>query len=156
MLFPLIIRQESIEEYRKKFHDGRIVLAGGCFDILHFGHVQFLKQARLLGDTLMILLESDDHIRLKKKREPVHSQQERAEIVASLRFVDIIVLLDGILQDINYEEIVHTIRPSVIAITDKDEHIVQKKKQAEQIGAELCVTGNIITKFSSRDIITRL
>ena len=55
-----------------------IVLVGGCFDILHFGHLMFLKNAKEEGKVLVVLLESDEFIKKFKHREPVHKQNERA------------------------------------------------------------------------------
>ena len=67
------------------------VLVGGCFDILHFGHATFLQKAREAGDVLIILLESDEFIVQIKKKKPVHIQQQRAEILSALGYVDYVV-----------------------------------------------------------------
>ena len=70
------------------------VLAGGCFDVLHPGHIVFLEKAKKAGDYLVVLLESDKKIRkLKGKGRPVHSQKERAEILSALKSVDSVVCL---------------------------------------------------------------
>ena len=64
----------------------KIVLVGGCFDILHLGHVVFLEKAKKEGDVLVVLLESDEKVRfLKGKGRPVHTQSERAEILSALK-----------------------------------------------------------------------
>ena len=79
-----------------------VVLVGGCFDILHIGHIRFLKAARKQGDSLVVALESDEFIRLQKRREPFHTQAERAEILAALRSVDTVILLPLLSTDEDY------------------------------------------------------
>src|SRR5437016_5967120 len=71
----------------------RIVLVGGCFDILHFGHIQFLKQAKQAGDVLVVALESDERILQDKNRAPTHTQHERAANLLALRSVDMVLML---------------------------------------------------------------
>ena len=67
--------------------DGRRVLASGVFDIIHPGHLHYLRHARALGDWLTVVVTSDAHA-TASKRSPVHSQAERSELVAALRGVD--------------------------------------------------------------------
>src|SRR5918997_1472147 len=67
----------------------RIVLANGCFDILHVGHVRYLEGARALGDLLVVGINSDAQVRaLKGDGRPLVPERERAELVAALRAVD--------------------------------------------------------------------
>jgi len=73
----------------------KVVFTNGCFDILHRGHVEYLKQAKKLGDYLIIGLNSDDSVkRLKGTARPLQSESDRAEILNSLRFVDIVTIFD--------------------------------------------------------------
>lgn len=70
-----------------------IVFTNGCFDILHVGHVRYLEAARALGDCLVVGVNSDDSVRrLKGQRRPILPQHERAELLASLRCVDYVVI----------------------------------------------------------------
>ena len=70
-----------------------IVLANGCFDILHAGHVRYLRGAKALGDLLIVGVNSDDQVRrLKGAGRPVTSENERAEIIASLACVDLVTI----------------------------------------------------------------
>jgi rfaE bifunctional protein nucleotidyltransferase chain/domain/rfaE bifunctional protein kinase chain/domain len=72
-----------------------VVAAGGCFDILHAGHVQMLEQARLLGDRLVVLVNSDDSVRrLKGPRRPVNTAHDRAAVLRALTCVDEVVIFD--------------------------------------------------------------
>lgn len=74
---------------------GTVVATGGCFDVLHAGHVQTLRTARQLGDALVVLLNSDDSVRrLKGPERPVQPEQDRAEVLRSLGCVDAVVVFD--------------------------------------------------------------
>ena len=96
----------------------KTVLVGGCFDILHYGHICFLKEAKKLGDHLVVMLESDKRIKtLKGSSRPFHNQNQRKEILESLSFVDEVLILKDEMTDRDYEEVVKKLRPNIIAIT---------------------------------------
>lgn len=93
------------------------VLVGGCFDVLHFGHIHFLKEAKKQGDYLVVLLESDKRIKkLKGESRPFHSELQRKEILESLKFVDEVILTSDEMTDEDYKNLVIKINPQVIAI----------------------------------------
>jgi D-beta-D-heptose 7-phosphate kinase/D-beta-D-heptose 1-phosphate adenosyltransferase len=72
-----------------------IVFTNGVFDILHAGHIQFLRQAKALGDVLVVAINSDASTqRLKGKNRPIHSERDRMSLVAALEPVDYVVLFD--------------------------------------------------------------
>jgi rfaE bifunctional protein nucleotidyltransferase chain/domain len=72
-----------------------IVTTNGCFDILHVGHVRYLKQSKVLGDILVVCLNSDDSVkRLKGPERPLNNQNDRAEVMAALECVDYVVIFD--------------------------------------------------------------
>jgi rfaE bifunctional protein nucleotidyltransferase chain/domain len=74
---------------------GRVVATGGCFDVLHAGHVACLEAARRLGDCLVVLLNSDASVtRLKGPGRPVHTQEDRARVLLGLGCVDAVVVFD--------------------------------------------------------------
>lgn len=80
---------------RLKRENKRIVFTNGCFDLLHVGHVRFLKQARSLGDVLMVGINSDASVhRIKGKTRPILSQEERSEVLAALEAVDYVTVFD--------------------------------------------------------------
>src|SRR6266498_1760187 len=88
----------------------RIVLANGCFDVLHVGHVRYLKGARALGDLLVVGINSDRQVtRLKGEGRPILSAGDRAEIIASLEPVDVVTIFDEPM----VTELLLTIRPDV-------------------------------------------
>jgi rfaE bifunctional protein nucleotidyltransferase chain/domain/rfaE bifunctional protein kinase chain/domain len=87
-----------------------IVAAGGCFDVLHAGHVQLLQQARRLGDRLVVLLNSDDSVRrLKGPGRPVHREADRADMLRALACVDEVLVFD----DETPVEVLRELRPDV-------------------------------------------
>jgi len=72
-----------------------VVLANGCFDVLHAGHIRYLQGARALGDILVVAINSDKQVaRLKGEGRPILSEGDRAEIVASLAAVDLVTIFD--------------------------------------------------------------
>ncbi len=114
------------------------VLVGGCFDILHYGHVHFLKNARSLGDRLIVALESDKNIqRLKGKGRPIHDQEKRREMLEALSFVDEVIILGPKMTDKDYEKLVLEVKPHIIAVTEGDSMIGKKKSHAKKVGAKV-------------------
>ena len=130
----------------------KIVLGGGCFDILHYGHVTFIQKAKSAGDILILLLEPDEFIAIVKKKKPMHSQQQRAKILAALGYVDYVILLPLLKDpDNDYKEIVKKIHPSIIAYTSSDPKESQKKKLAQEVNAKTLVIP-YISSFSSSQL----
>ncbi|MBE1552200.1 rfaE bifunctional protein nucleotidyltransferase chain/domain/rfaE bifunctional protein kinase chain/domain [Mycobacterium sp. OAS707] len=80
---------------RLRSRGGTLVATGGCFDLLHTGHVRLLRQARQLGDALVVLLNSDSSVRaLKGPRRPVMRAEDRARVLSALACVDAVVIFD--------------------------------------------------------------
>jgi rfaE bifunctional protein nucleotidyltransferase chain/domain len=146
-----IVRVQEFKKLLRRERQGRIVLTGGCFDILHRGHVKFLSEAKRMGDTLVVLLESDKKVKkLKGKNRPVFIQRERAEMLSALRSVDLVVLLPMMENDGDYLNLVIKIKPDIIAVTENDLQIEKKKDQAKEVGAELKVISFIKTYSTSK------
>lgn len=126
------------------------VLVGGCFDLIHFGHITFLKKAKEQGDYLIVALESDENVRRRKgKNRPIHPQNERAEMLKSLKMVDEVIELPEMKGTEEYLKLVEKIKPNIIAITEGDPYFEQKKKQAETMNAKLTVVSPLIRNYSS-------
>lgn len=114
------------------------VLTGGVFDILHYGHVHFLKKAKNLGDCLIVAIESDANVaRLKGPGRPIHTQGQRKEVLEALSFVDEVIILNDIMADSDYRKLVESINPSIIAVTEGDPILKKKKAHAKKINAKL-------------------
>jgi len=129
----------------------KIVLVGGCFDLIHYGHIAFLKQAKALGTYLVVLLESDENVRrMKGDNRPIHSQKQRREMLASLSFVDSVIELPPMRSDGEYFAVVKNVSPRVIAITEGDPIEDKKKKQADAVGADFVVVPKIRTPSTSQ------
>ena len=96
----------------EKLSSKKIVLAGGVFDIIHPGHIHTLNAAKALGDVLVVAIATDKTAKKMKKRQPLHSQELRHELVSSLSMVDVAVI--GNEDDIF--ETVKLVKPDVIAL----------------------------------------
>jgi rfaE bifunctional protein nucleotidyltransferase chain/domain len=131
----------------------RVVLANGCFDVLHVGHVRYLEEAAKHGDILVVAVNDDDSTRrLKGTGRPMVPASDRAGILAAMRFVDYILIfpedtVDGVLREL---------RPDVHAKgTDYTVETVPEIETAKEIGCETVITGDPKER-SSREIISRL
>ncbi len=131
----------------------RIVLANGCFDLLHVGHVRYLRAARRLGDVLFVGLNSDAAVaRLKGPGRPLMPAAERQEILEALRDVDHVVVFD----DDTADRLVTRIRPHVHAKgTDYTAESVPEAATARAVGAEVAIAGDP-KDHSTRDVISRI
>lgn len=134
----------------------KTVLVGGCFDLLHYGHYIFLKKAKNQGDYLIVAVESDQSIIKNKNRKPIHSQRQRAEILTELKCVDEVILLPYLSSDSEYESFVKKIHPDIIAVTQGDPQIKNKRRQAKLIGGELQIVTPVLGNFSTQKIIKSL
>jgi rfaE bifunctional protein nucleotidyltransferase chain/domain len=122
-----IIHIDDIAKHISIIHQlqKKIILTGGCFDVIHPGHIAFLSAAKKLGGELMVMLESDESIRKYKGPErPIHTQQDRALVLAHIREVDAVICLPHLSTNDAYGEILETINPDYIAIT-KDDQVKQ-------------------------------
>jgi len=96
--------------HRLKAEGKKIVFTNGCFDLIHIGHVRSLKEAKKLGDVLVVGLNSDRSVSLIKPQRPIIPQDQRAEILASLDMIDYVSLFD---EETPYE-LIKLIQPDVL------------------------------------------
>lgn len=153
-----IVYYNSTSLSKTFFTNNGIVLVGGCFDLIHYGHVRFLQQAKAQGKYLIVALESDESITNYKKRKPIHNQLQRAEILSSFLFVDKVLLLPELEGFDDYAQLVQNICPSVIAVTKFDPQLKSKQKQAKLVNAKVIEVIELLQKpnigtFSSTNII---
>lgn len=153
-----IVPFNKISKFSEKLKslNERIVLIGGCFDILHLGHVRFIKNAKKLGDILVIFLESDEKIKqMKGKNRLINSQSVRAEILNSLEDVNYIILLPPKMEDKDYDLLVKFVKPDFIATTKDDPKIGFKKRSAKIVGAKVKNVINRLQNYSTEKIINK-
>lgn len=131
----------------------RIVLANGCFDLLHVGHLRYLEEARALGDVLFVGINSDAAVeRLKGPGRPLMPAGERAEVLAALRAVDHVVVFDADTAD----GLLAALRPAVHAKgTDYTADAVPEAPTARAVGATVTIVGDA-KAHASRDLIARI
>ena len=106
-----IVSRDFFKENDFKLHQQKIVFTNGCFDVLHFGHVHYLLEAKKLGDILVVGLNSDDSVqRLKGPARPINGEKERAFVLASLACVDYITLFE----EDTPENLIKVVQPNVL------------------------------------------
>jgi len=129
----------------------KTVLVGGCFDLLHFGHISFLQQARNLGDYLIVALESDENVsRMKGPSRPIHTQLQRKAMLESLSCVNEVITLDPMHTDQEYSDLVVKVHPQIIAVTEGDSVEEKKRTHAKLIGAAIIIIPKIHTPSTSQ------
>ncbi|HVS88893.1 MAG TPA: adenylyltransferase/cytidyltransferase family protein [Candidatus Acidoferrum sp.] len=124
----------------RKLRGQRIVLANGCFDTLHVGHIRYLEGARREGDILVVGVNADSSVcALKGPGRPILDEQARAQLVAALRAVNYVVLFD----EPNVEALLETLRPDVHAKgTDYTAETVPERATAARLGIRVAIVGD--------------
>lgn len=108
---------KSLEELKSavlqaKARGQKIVFTNGCFDILHRGHLHLLREAKALGDLLIVAINSDRSVQqIKGSARPVISQAGRAELIAALEMVDYVILFD----EVDPYRLIEELRPDILA-----------------------------------------
>ncbi len=131
----------------------KVVLANGCFDIIHVGHVRYLEEAAEHGDVLLVAINDDDSTkRLKGEGRPMMPAVERAEILSAFRFVDYVLIFS----EDTVDAVLREVRPDVHAKgTDYTVETVPEIETAREIGCVTVITGDPKER-SSREIIARM
>jgi D-glycero-beta-D-manno-heptose 1-phosphate adenylyltransferase len=131
----------------------RIVLANGCFDLLHVGHIRYLEGARREGDVLVVGVNSDASERaLKGGGRPILPQQARAELVAALNVVDYVLIFD----EPDVAALLTALRPDVHAKgTDYTVRTVPERELAARLGVRVAIVGDP-KRHSTRELLTRV
>jgi rfaE bifunctional protein nucleotidyltransferase chain/domain len=153
-LAPLLERRQLIEEIGKVRANGAVVvLANGCFDLFHAGHVRYLAGAKELGDILVVGINSDEQVRaLKGENRPYIDENERAEIVSALRFVDFVTIFP----EPTVEDLILAIRPDFHAKgTDYTTDTVPEREIVRSYGGKVAIVGDP-KDHSSTDLIKKV
>ena len=137
----------------RKLRGQRIVLANGCFDTLHVGHIRYLEGARCEGDILVVGVNADSSVcALKGPGRPILGEQARAQLVAALRAVDYVVLFD----EPSVEALLETLRPDVHAKgTDYTAETVPERATAARLGIRVAVVGDP-KNHSTRELLASI
>ena len=148
-----IVKVRLLEELPDILRGKDVVLANGCFDILHVGHVRYLQGARQMGDALVVAINSDRSVRaIKGPQRPVLNQSERAALVSALRCVDYVVVFDE--PDVTH--VLDVLRPEIHAKgTDYTEETVPERDRVLAYGGQVRIAGDA-KDHSTRDIIRRI
>lgn len=149
--WELSVLAEHLAEERR--HGRRIVLTCGCFDILHHGHVEYLRRARLLGDRLVVAVNSDSSIRrLKGPERPINPLSDRLEVLAALGCVDYLLTFD----DIRPDRVIAEIRPDVfVKGGDYSRATLPEAELIERLGGQVQFIP-LVANRSTSQIIDRI
>ena len=131
----------------------RLVFTNGCFDLLHVGHVRYLRQARALGDALLVAVNSDRSVRaLKGAGRPLLSEGERAELLAALASVDFVTVFD----DVSPRALIADLLPDVLVKGgDYALEEIHGREEVEAAGGRV-VSLPFVEGASTTNIIERL
>src|SRR5262249_37531403 len=129
------MKLRRIEELSNLLKDKNVVLANGCFDILHVGHLRYLQGARKLGDVLVVAINSDKSMRsIKDSGRPILAEDERVVLVSALRCVDFVVLFD----EPDVSRVLDVLRPAIHAKgTDYTEETVPERDKVVGYGGSV-------------------
>jgi len=147
------VKRRLLEELPALVAGRKVVLANGCFDILHVGHVRYLEGAHKLGDVLVVAINSDRSVRaLKGDDRPILNENERVALVSALRCVDHVVVFD----EGDVTRVLDVLKPSIHAKgTDYTEATVPEREQVLAYGGQVRITGDP-KDHSTRDVIRRI
>lgn len=149
-----LARAELAKRLSEERNKGKVVvLANGCFDVLHVGHVRYLQAARREGDLLVVAVNSDSSMRkLKGAGRPILSESDRAELVAALAAVDFVVIFD----DADVRPLLRELNPDVHAKgTDYTADTVPEKDESARLGIRVAIVGDE-KKHSTRNLIEQI
>ena len=147
------MKRRRLDELPKLLAGRKVVLANGCFDILHAGHLRYLKGARELGDVLVVAINSDRSVRaIKDPGRPILNQDERVALICALRCVDFVIVFD----EPDVSRVLEVLKPAIQAKgTDYTEETVPEREKVLAYGGAVRITGDA-KDHSTRDIIQRI
>jgi D-beta-D-heptose 7-phosphate kinase/D-beta-D-heptose 1-phosphate adenosyltransferase len=145
------ILKDKLEELRKK--GKKIAFTNGCFDILHVGHVRYLREAKKTADVLVLALNSDSSVRsLKGEERPLIPEQERAEILAALEFIDFVTIFD----ELTPLELINYLKPDIlIKGGDWPEEKVVGREEIKKWGGRVAIIPEVEGK-STTNIVEKI
>lgn len=132
----------------KKHQGKKIVLANGCFDLIHVGHIRYLKESKKRGDILVVALNSDSSIRqLKGGGRPILEEEDRVEIISSFYFVDYVTIFN----EKTVEKILLALKPDFQAKgSDYTQESVPERETVASYGGKIVITGGAKVRSTSQ------
>ena len=142
--------KEVIEKHKRE--GKKIIFGNGCFDILHVGHIRYIKSAKALGDILVIAINSDKSLEKIKKRKPIISEDERLEILSAIKYIDYLTLFD----EERVDKLILLLKPHIHAKgTDYTMENVPERNTVLSYGGKIAIVGDLKT-HSSSDLIKKI
>ena len=143
--------KDKLEELRKK--GKKIAFTNGCFDILHVGHVRYLREAKKTADVLVLALNSDSSVRsIKGEERPLIPEKERAEILAALEFIDFITIFN----ELTPLELINYLKPDIlIKGGDWPEEKVVGREEIKKWGGRVAIIPEVEGK-STTNIVEKI
>lgn len=141
--------------YDKYYHGKKIVFGNGCFEILHVGHIRFFKEAKKLGNALIIAINSDEMLlKLGKRKKIIVPEDERLEILSSIEYIDYLTVMN----DLTSDNLLKILKPHInVKGPDYTQDTVLEKETIESYGGKTIIvcndeekkhsTTNLILKF---------
>ena len=156
----MIVRLEDLTGIREKYADKTIVLGSGVFDLLHVGHLKYLRQLQEHGDIVVVLIKSDERVNTHKGSDrPVISEKDRAQLVNAIEGVNYVFVpphreVTDAKRDLMYEEVLGALKPDIFYSTNNTWKKLEGVSDAKVIIAErhddeLASTTAIIRKIRS-------
>ncbi len=150
----LVTESELMQAIERLRAEGRtIAFANGCFDLLHVGHVRYLRAAAAEADRLVVAVNGDRSVAaLKGSGQPILPEADRAELVGSIRGVDYVVVFD----DDTVERLLRMVKPDVHCKgTDYTEDTVPERDVVRAFGGRIAIVGDT-KSHATRDLIARI
>ena len=143
--------KDKLEELRKK--GKKIAFTNGCFDILHVGHVRYLREAKKTADVLVLALNSDSSVRsIKGEKRPLMNEKERAEILAALEFIDFVTIFP----ELTPLELINYLKPDIlIKGGDWPEEKVVGREEIKKWGGRVAIIPEVEGK-STTNIVEKI
>jgi D-glycero-beta-D-manno-heptose 1-phosphate adenylyltransferase len=150
-VLPLDEAVERVAELKRQ--GKRVVFTNGCFDLLHPGHARYLAEARSLGDVLVVAINSDRSVRsLKGPNRPIIPEDERAEVLAALRCVDLVTVFDDLIP----RAIIARMLPGILVKgADWGANAIVGREEVEAAGG-LVVSIPVVEGYSTSAIIKKI
>jgi rfaE bifunctional protein nucleotidyltransferase chain/domain len=145
------VLRNKLEELRKK--GKKVAFTNGCFDILHVGHVRYLREAKKTADVLVIALNSDSSVRaIKGEKRPLMPENERAELLAALEFIDFVTIFE----ELTPLELINYLKPDIlIKGGDWPEEKVVGREEVKKWGGRVAIIPEVAGK-STTNIVEKI